>query len=401
MNKKIYKLFSLFIVFFTMFLINNSYVNAITISLPEYCTNPSSGDDIVNGHLCAGTDQVVQCNIAMVSSEEEGLPTKCPDDGKIRIKEGSDEGAKECKGYYYSFIDTPDEMFMADENHFTYRQVLCNGLTYKGEKLNYFYISNEKIKSVEESAPEFYNKVKSDIENGIADSEMGQKEAENDKENEKKSTIKNTDVDGLDPNSGSISINCSDFEALHIIYTIILIVAPILVIVFGSIDYSKAVMTSDLEKMDKFKKRFKPRLIAVIVLFLVPLLIKLLLSLNSDLSNTMLNCVVNGKDAEIKLNASEATGSSGVDTGSIKYKESSSSNDDSTGNGGGSSQSFGDTTNDTDTTVQQDSDGHATMPEKDTSSSGDCSRCAEIPTSYSSARSACEKANNCKIMNKK
>ena len=211
--------------------------------------------------------------------------------------------------------------------------------------------------------------------------------------------IRKTDVDGLDPNSGDIKINCSDFSALHIIYNIVLIIAPILVILFGTIDYSKAVMTSDLEKMDKFKKRFKPRLIAVIVLFLVPLLIKLILSLNPNLSNTMLNCVVNGKDAEIKLNASEATGSTGIDTGSVKSVEGKNTSTN-TGDGGGSSKSFGNNTDTTTTqTPVQDSDGSAKIQRSN--STGDCSKCAKIPSSYTSARAQCEKANNCKITNNK
>ena len=387
MNRKMNKLISLFIVFFTMFLINNSYVNATTTSLPDYCTNPSSQGDIVNGHLCASSDIVSQCNVANFSSgadydENGGKPTEC---------------GSECEGYYYSFSETTDGMFVSNDNSIVYRQMVCNGLTYNGKKLNYLYIRNDKVKSVEKDNPEFYAKVKSDIESSTADSNMGKEEATTDDENAKNSTIKKTDVDGLDPNGNTVTINCSNFEALHIIYTIILIVAPILVIIFGSIDYSKAVMTSDLEKMDKFKKRFKPRLIALIVLFLVPLLIKLILSLNSDLSNTMLNCVVNGKDAEIKLNASESSGSTGLDSGSIKYKESSSSkNTTGTGDGGGSSQSFGDTTNDTSTTVSQDSDGSAKMPtKKSTTKSTGCSKCDNIPDSYTSAKNACKKANGC------
>ena len=389
MNRKMNKLISLFIVFFTMFLININGVFATTVSLPDYCTNPSSSGDIMNGHLCASSDIVAQCNVANFSSgadfdENGGKPTEC---------------GSECEGYYYSFTSTTDDMFVSDENSVVYRQMICNGLTYNGKKLNYLYTRNDKIKSVEKNNPEFYAKVKADLESDTADSEMGNKEATTDDENAKNSTIKNTDVDGLDPNGNNITINCSDFSALHIIYNIVLIIAPILVILFGTIDYSKAVMTSDLEKMDKFKKRFKPRLIAVIVLFLVPLLIKLILSLNPNLSNTMLNCVVNGKDAEIKLNASEATGSTGIDTGSVKSVEGKNTSTN-TGDGGGSSKSFGNNTDTTTTqTPVQDSDGSAKIQRSN--STGDCSKCAKIPSSYTSARAQCEKANNCKIINNK
>lgn len=396
MNKKIYKLTSVLIIFFTAFLMNKNVVFGETISLPDYCKNPSSKGDIKNGHLCASADQVVQCNIAMVSAEEEGLPTKCPDDGKIRLKEGSDEGAKDCRGYYYSFIDTSDDMFVADENHFVYRQMVCNGVTYKGEKLNYFYISNGKIKSVEEAAPEFYNKVKSDISSDTADSNMGQTEADTDKTNEKKSTIKNADVGNLDPNSTSITINCSDYSALHTVYVVMLIIAPIIVIVLGSIDYAKAVMASNLEKMEKFKKRFPIRLTLLVVLFLVPLLIKLILSLNSDLSNTLLNCVVNGKDAEIKLKAANINTDSANNTnsGSVKYTPKSTDN-----NSSGSNNTQDTSSNSTTTTVNTNDTSNQTSSSTNTSSG--CSKCESIPSSYTSARAACEKANNCKILNKK
>ena len=233
-------------------------------------------------------------------------------------------------------------------------------------------------------------------------------------------TVKKTDVNGLDPNSTSITINCSDYSALHTIYTLILIVAPIIVIVLGSIDYAKAVMASNLEKMEKFKKKFPMRLTALIILFLIPLLIKLILSLNSSLNDTMLYCVVNGKDAEIKLNSAQLDddGSNGVDTGSLKYTPKSADNDSNNTSNNTSNNSTTDTTD----TTQQSSTSYKGVDcsacdklptseksaclkncKSNTSSSSsefnNCSKCETIP--YASAKAACEDANGCKTLNKK
>lgn len=304
MINKLYKISIFLLISLISFIINYNLVSAETISKPEYCTNPSNEGDIVNGHLCADSNLVMQCNASIVSVEEEGLPSKCE---------------SECDGYYYSFSEPGDGLFVADESSAIYRQMICNGLTYNGKKLNYLYTRNDKIKSVEKDSPTFYEKVKSDIENDVADSEMGNEEAETDKENAQKSTLKrNADVDGLDSNSESITINCSDFSAFHTIYVIILIIAPIIVIVLGSIDYAKAVMASDIEKMAKFKKKFPTRLILLVVLFLVPALIRLIIGLSSNLNNTVMNCIITGNDQEIKLNASKSGDSSGVKKGNVK-----------------------------------------------------------------------------------
>ena len=208
--------------------------------------------------------------------------------------------------------------------------------------------------------------------------------------------IRKTDANGLDPNSTSITINCSDYSALHTVYVVMLIIAPIIVIVLGSIDYAKAVMASNLEKMEKFKKKFPIRLTLLVVLFLVPLLIKLILSLNSDLSNTLLNCVVNGKDAEIKLKAANINTDSANNTnsGSVKYTPKSTDN-----NSSGSNNTQDTSSNSTTTTVNTNDTSNQTSSSTNTSSG--CSKCESIPSSYTSARAACEKANNCKILNKK
>jgi len=96
-------------------------------------------------------------------------------------------------------------------------------------------------------------------------------------------------------------VDCSDFEALHTIYVILEIAAPIAVIIFGSLDYAKAVMASDIEKMEKAKKKFPKRLLMLLLFVFVPLIIQLILHLFSlsvgsvDLDTNIMKCIISGK----------------------------------------------------------------------------------------------------------
>ena len=96
-------------------------------------------------------------------------------------------------------------------------------------------------------------------------------------------------------------VKCEDFEALHTIYLILEIAAPTAVIVFGSLDYAKAVMASDIEKMEKSKKKFPKRLLLLVLFILVPILIQIMLNLFSktndsiDVNTSLMKCIILGK----------------------------------------------------------------------------------------------------------
>ena len=96
-------------------------------------------------------------------------------------------------------------------------------------------------------------------------------------------------------------VKCEDFEALHTIYLILEIAAPTAVIVFGSLDYAKAVMASDIEKMEKSKKKFPKRLLLLVLFVLVPILIQIMLNLFSktndsiDVNTSLMICIILGK----------------------------------------------------------------------------------------------------------
>lgn len=94
-------------------------------------------------------------------------------------------------------------------------------------------------------------------------------------------------------------IKCKDVEIFHTLYVILQIAAPVAVILFGSIDYAKAVMASDIEKMEKTKKKFPKRLFILIIFILVPILINIILSLFSqstgnDVNSNLMYCIIKG-----------------------------------------------------------------------------------------------------------
>ena len=95
-------------------------------------------------------------------------------------------------------------------------------------------------------------------------------------------------------NAKGAQLKCEDVSLLHTIYMIMIILAPILVIVLGSLDFFKAMLTSDEQKMNKFKKQFPKRIIMLVLLIIVPIIVSFLTKNVAGIKDTLLNCVVNG-----------------------------------------------------------------------------------------------------------
>lgn len=94
-------------------------------------------------------------------------------------------------------------------------------------------------------------------------------------------------------------VKCEDVVIFHDLYIILSIAAPILVIIFGSLDYAKAVFASDVEKMEKSKKKFPKRVALVVLFMLVPVVINLILNLYSkstdiDVNSNLMYCIIKG-----------------------------------------------------------------------------------------------------------
>lgn len=65
------------------------------------------------------------------------------------------------------------------------------------------------------------------------------------------------------------------------IMAIFYIVGPVLLIIFGTLDYAKVVISHDPEEIKKSKEKFFKRVIATILLFLSPVITNLIISLNA------------------------------------------------------------------------------------------------------------------------
>lgn len=72
------------------------------------------------------------------------------------------------------------------------------------------------------------------------------------------------------------------FNIIHLVIMAIQIVVPILLIIFGMIDFAKAVVGGDEDKIKAGQKIFIKRLIAAIIVFLVVTVVKLLVGLVSQ-----------------------------------------------------------------------------------------------------------------------
>lgn len=95
------------------------------------------------------------------------------------------------------------------------------------------------------------------------------------------------------------TVKCEDVKVFHTIYVILQIAAPIAVIIFGSLDYAKAVIASDVEKMEKSKKKFPKRLLLLILFVVIPIVINAILSLYSmstdkDMDTSLMYCIIKG-----------------------------------------------------------------------------------------------------------
>jgi len=108
-----------------------------------------------------------------------------------------------------------------------------------------------------------------------------------------------------DGNLTTTYIQCGDntFPApvAAIIRTVILllqIVIPIGIVIMGSLDFLKATIAGDSDKMKKNQKRFVSRLIAGAITFFVFVIVKFVVSMVADSGNsqsftTCLDCLIN------------------------------------------------------------------------------------------------------------
>ena len=89
----------------------------------------------------------------------------------------------------------------------------------------------------------------------------------------------------LDVDFEPYEVTCDDVAIFHTFYVILEIMAPILVILFGTIDYAKAVIV---------KKNFPKRLGLLLLFIFVPLIVSFLIGEFSSTNSSLMYCIING-----------------------------------------------------------------------------------------------------------
>lgn len=91
-------------------------------------------------------------------------------------------------------------------------------------------------------------------------------------------------------------------DTIHIVILILQIAVPILLVIFGSIDFVKAMTSQKDDEIKKGQKTFISRIIAGVIIFFIVAIVKLVISFAAgDDSSTILNCAdcfLNGTDTK-------------------------------------------------------------------------------------------------------
>ena len=106
---------------------------------------------------------------------------------------------------------------------------------------------------------------------------------------------------------------CKDVEFLTDMWSLLSLLGPFLMIIFGAFDYFAAVVSSDMDRLKKAKSKFPKRLIAFLLLLIVPMLIKILLRTFGTRNSgnlTYLYCILSGdKNGEYQKKSDSDNGS--------------------------------------------------------------------------------------------
>ena len=88
-------------------------------------------------------------------------------------------------------------------------------------------------------------------------------------------------------------------KTVHTIYMVLLVLVPILLVVFGSIDFIKAVIAQKDDEIKKGQQVFIKRLITGIIVFFVFAIVKIVISFAADNKTKILkcaSCIINNDD---------------------------------------------------------------------------------------------------------
>lgn len=91
---------------------------------------------------------------------------------------------------------------------------------------------------------------------------------------------------------GTLNFNFSGMipYVVHTVIIIIKIVIPVLLVIFGSIDFLKAVIAQKEDEIKKGQQTFIKRLIAAVIVFFVVQIVQLIISFASNDDSDIVNC---------------------------------------------------------------------------------------------------------------
>ena len=90
-------------------------------------------------------------------------------------------------------------------------------------------------------------------------------------------------------------------KTVHVIVLVIQIAVPVILVVIGMIDLTKAVLAQKEDEIKKAQMTFVKRLIAGALVFFVFVIVKMLISFVADDSKNIMNCVncfINGPESQ-------------------------------------------------------------------------------------------------------
>lgn len=106
-----------------------------------------------------------------------------------------------------------------------------------------------------------------------------------------------------------ITIDEKIANATRIVVLVIQIVIPILLVIFGSIDFVKAVVAQKEDEIKKGQQTFVKRIIAAVIVFFIVAIVKLIVGFGAGKKSTnILNCVScfvdgpNSKECQLQSN---------------------------------------------------------------------------------------------------
>ena len=288
-------------------LIYDDYSHRCFINVGEESASPSHNEEKIQnwGYAVGLTWQ------AKKYVEENN---KCPDYLLLKLESGIDEVDNYTK-VINSFVDTFSFDNCADYNNLITRYDKCDTIisnnytqfhTFKNNVDNWMkegYFS--QYSDTYENFYEAFNKYENLHKTLKEELDKRNEEVKNEMEN---GSSNNNNNNNNNYNSSKIENFCQEkgvlksLRFLGYLLLVVKIVIPILLIIFGTLDFSKALMSSDNDAMQKSTKSLVTRVIAGIIIFFIPTIVNFVFTLaksdNSSFENCR-TCIFKPSDCEI------------------------------------------------------------------------------------------------------